>query len=500
MSAATVIALTPYGVGHRVLLVQALQAIAGAGETGLTVTGPDGSLLHELRDRAYAGIINSRITLPSRRMAVSITPPGTWSPHADVDLAVVAALLIAVGQVPAEPFQDAVVTGEVGLDGAVRPGAETLSVVACAAKLGHRTVVVPAGNAREAALVPGVEVIAVGSVRDLVGWAVTGVRPPLPPPADRPATGGGAALPDLAQLPAALDAARFPLEVAAAGGHHLAVTATPGTPDLVVAHCLPSLLPDLDEQTAVQVTALHTAAGRTVKELIRRPPHHTSSIASVIGGRRPGVVTLAHRGVLLLDDAPEFDPGVLQALRQPLDAGTVQLARARGAVTYPAAFQLVLTCRPCPCPVAHSRGDTCPAVPRRAYRNRLGAVTDRIDITMHLDIPAPAAATSAEPSVTVAARVAAARAAAAHRWAADGYQANGDIPLARLAELQRSSWRLPPAVTASLTRLLNTGAIGTRGYGRILRLAWTVADLRGLHRPDQDAVATAAELHMGRPQ
>jgi magnesium chelatase family protein len=252
----------------------------------------------------------------------------------------------------------------------------------------------------------------------------------------------------------------------------------------------------------VQVTAVHAAAGRTVDTLIRRPPleapHYASSMASMIGGRRPGAVTLAHRGVLLLDDAPEFDPRVLQALRQPLDAGVVQLARARGAVTYPAGFQLVLSCRPCPCPTVHTRGDACTAVSRRAYRNRLGTVADRIDITLDLDDPVPVVAeTSAEPSATVAARVAGARAAAARRWAADGYQVNGDIPL---AALRRSPFRLPPPVTGSIRRLLDAGAIGTRGYGRILRLAWTVGDLRGLGRPDQDAVAVAAELYMGRQQ
>ena len=491
MSAVTVVSFLPNGIADRLVDVQA--SISGA-HGGLAVTGPDGRLQHEMRDRAYAGIRNSGLSFPHRRVSVAINPPGPWQPHSSVDLAVAAAILIACDQMPAAPLQGAVVIGEVGLDGAVRPVPETLSLVASAAESGHRTVVVPAGNAHAAMLVPGMQVIAVSSVRELIDWAITGERPPLPPAA----AGEAEVLPDLVQLPAAMQTARFGLEVPAAGGHHLTVTAAPGTPGLVLAQCLPSLLPDLDEQAAVQVTALHAAAGQTIAELIRRPPlqqpHHSSSMAAVIGGRRPGAVTLAHRGVLLLADAPEFDSRILPCLRQPLDLGIVQLARARGIVTYPATFQLVLTARMCPCTTAHP-GDPCPAGKRRAYRNRLGAVADRIDIALSLDDAAPAGTTPGESSTTVAARVTAARAVAVDRWAADGYQANADIPITRL---QHHPFRLPRPVTGPVTRLLDTGEIGIRGYGRILRLAWTVSDLRGIDRPDQDAVTTAADLHLGR--
>ena len=494
MSAATVVSFSPNGITDRLILVQA--GISGS-DGGLAVAGPDGSLQHEMRDRVYAGITNSGLSFPCRRVTVAITPPGPWQPHSGIDLAVAAAILIASGEMPAAPFQDAVVVGEVGLDGAVRPVPETLSVVASAAELGHRTVVVPASNAHAAMLVPGMQVIAVSSVRGLVDWAITGEQPPLPQ-ADPPSTGELAILPDLAQLPAEMEAARFSLEVAAAGGHHLTVTAPPGAPDLVVAQCLPSLLPDLDEQAAVQVSALHAAAGRKIAELIRRPPlqqpHHTSSMASVIGGRRPGAVTLAHRGVLLLADAPEFESRILQSLRQPLDLGIIQLARARGVVTYPARFQLVLTTRICPCPTSHP-ADACSTSKRRAYRNRLGTVADRIDIALTLDDATPAGATPGESSATLAARVTEARAIAVQRWAADGYHANADIPIARL---QHRPFCLPPPVTGPVTRLLDTGAVSVRGHGQILRLAWTVSDLRGMDRPDRDAVTTAADLHLGR--
>lgn len=494
MSAATVVSFLPNGIADRPILVQA--SISGT-RGGLAVTGPDDSPQYEMRDRVYAGIRNSGLSFPRRRVTVAITPPGPWQPHSAIDLAVAAAILIACDEMPAAPLHDAVVLGEVGIDGAVRPVPETLSMVASAAELGHRTVVVPASNAHAAMLVPGMQVIAVGSVRELVDWAITGQQAPLPP-ADPPATGELGILPDLAQLPAEMAAARFCLEVAAAGGHHLTVTAPPGAPDLVVTQCLPSLLPDLDEQTAMQVSALHAAAGRTVAELIRRPPleqpHHTSSLASVIGGRRPGAVTLAHCGVLLLADAPEFDSRVLQSLRQPLDLGIIQLARARGVVTYPARFQLVLTARACPCTTAHP-GNACPADKRGTYRNRIGSLSDRIDITLRFDEATPASTTPGESSATVAARVTAARAIALERWADDGYQANADIPITRL---QHRPFRLPPPVTGPVTRLLDTGAVGIRGHGQILRLAWTVGDLRGLDRPDRDAVTTAVDLHLGR--
>jgi magnesium chelatase family protein len=490
MNAVTVVSVLPNGIADRLIDVQA--SISGS-RGGLTVVGPDGSPQHELRDRVYAGIINSRLSFPLRRVTVTITPAGPWLPHPGIDLAVATAVLIASEAIPAAPLRDAVVVGEVGLDGAVRPVPETLSMVASAAEQGHRTVVVPAGNAHAAALVPGVQVIAVSTVRELVDWALTGERPPV---AEPPTAGEADVLPDLAQLPAGLDTARFSLEVAAAGGHHLAVTAPPGAPSLLVARCLPSLLPDLDDQAAVQVSALHATAGRTVTALIRRPPleqpHHTSSIAAVIGGRRPGAVTLAHHGVLLLPDAPEFDPKVLQALRQPVDVGIIQLARARRTVTYPARFQLVLTAGICPCTTPHT-GNACTAPKRRAYRSRLGTLSDRIDIALTLDDTAPAGTTSGEPSATVAARVATARAAAVQRWADDGYQANADIPITRL---QHRSFRLPPPVAGPVTRLLDTGALSIRGHGRILRLAWTVSDLRGLDRPDRDAVTTAADLYL----
>jgi magnesium chelatase family protein len=495
VSAVHVVSLLPHGIAARLIDVQA--SISGT-DGGLTVAGPDGALQYEMRDRVRAGIVNSGLSFPRRRVTVTITPPGLWQPHSGADLAVAAAILIACAEMPAAPLHDAVVIGEVGLDGAVGPVAETLRVVATAAELGHRTVVVPAGNARAAMLVPGVQVIAVATVRELVDWAITGEQRPLPPAGDSSAAGGADGVPDLVQLPAAMTAARFALEVAAAGGHHLIVTAPPRAPSLLVGQCLASLLPDLDEQAAVQVSALHEAAGRTVAELIRRPPlqqpHHTSSIATVIGGRRPGAVCLAHRGVLLLADAPEFDPRILRSLRQPLDLGIIQLAGARGVVTYPASFQLVLTARICPCPTAHP-GSACPAGKRRAYRNRLGAVGDRIDIALPLDDAAPAGATAGESSATVAARVTAARAVAVNRWAADGCQCNADIPITRL---QHRPFRLPPPVVASVTRLLDTGVIGIRGHGRIIRLAWTVSDLRGMDRPDRDAVTVAADLHLGR--
>lgn len=494
MSGVTVVSVSPNGIADRLVGVHA--AISGS-DPAFVVSGPDGSPQHELRDRVYAGLTNSHLSFPRRRVSVAITPPGPWQLHPGIDLAVAAAILVACEKVSAAAFQDVVVVGEVGLDGAVRPVPETLRMVASAAELGHRTVIVPAGNAHAAMLVPGVQVIAVSSVRELVDWAITGGWPTLPP-ADPSAADGADVLPDLAHLPAGMEVARFSLEAAAAGAHHLTVTAPPSSPSLLVAQCLPSLLPDLDDQAAMQVTALHAAAGRSVATLIRRPPlqqpHFTSSITTVIGGRRPGMVTLAHHGVLLLADAPEFDAGVLQSLRQPLDLGIIQLARAHGMVTHPARFQLVLTARMCPCETEHA-GRACTASRRRAYRNRLGAVSDRIDIALPLHDAAPASATPGEPSTTVAARVTAARAIAVQRWAADGYQANADIPVTRL---QHRSFRLPPPVTRPVTRLLDTGVIGIRSFGRILRLAWTVGDLRGLDRPDRDAVTTAADLNLGR--
>ncbi|GLZ00799.1 ATP-binding protein [Actinoplanes sp. NBRC 103695] len=493
MTALSVATVTADGGQCREAIVQ-VSALTGG--RSLVAVGPEGASRPELSDRVYAGIRNTGLTWPDRNIVISFAPAGTWPVPPSADLAVTVGVLAAMGHVPFTALSETMFFGEVGLDGAVRPVRDTLALVAAAADLGYDTVVVPAANARQAMLVPGAHVIAVNSLRELVTWATTGTEPPLPAlPGDIATADKGSAEADLMHLPAWMTPAAFALEVAAAGRHHLGVSAAPEFPVALIGEQLRSLLPDLDDRQAVQVSGLHAAAGYPVDALIRRPPLMvpgiTISVSSMIGGRRPGVVSLAHRGVLLLRDAADFAPEVLHALRQPLDRRIVQLAHARGTTTFPADIQLIATSRPCLCSTGHSASHECSPPAGRSSRSQLRAISDRLDIAVTIAATS-GAATAGEPIATVAARVAAARTAAAARWTQKGFSANAEVTK---DVLWRPTFRIPASATEGLRRLLDAGQMSARAYGRVLRLAWTVSDLRGAGRPDRDAVDTAVELH-----
>ena len=278
----------------------------------------------------------------------------------------------------------------------------------------------------------------------------------------------------------------------------------------MLAERLPSILPELDDAAALEVTALHSIAGVLPPDgqLVRRPPfeapHHSATLAALVGGgsglARPGSLSLAHRGVLFLDEAPEFGTRALQALRQPLESGRVLLARSRGSAEYPCRVQMVLAANPCPC--ANPAGDQhceCSPLARRRYLGRIsGPLMDRIDIRIRLDplraVELMSDAAVAETSAVVAERVVKARAAAAARWSAAGWPVNAEVPG---PELRRRPWRLPSRDTELLRTRLDRGSLSARGFDRVIRLAWTVADLDGRDRPDEADVSEAAQLRMG---
>ncbi|MEU8298248.1 YifB family Mg chelatase-like AAA ATPase [Micromonospora sp. NPDC048909] len=503
MSYAKVLCVGLVGVtGH---LVE-VEADLAAGLPAVVISGLPDTALHEARDRVRAAVVNSGQRWPNRRITLNLLPATLPKFGSAFDLAIAAALLGGSGELPLVPLDQVVILGELGLDGTVRPVRGVLPMVAAAARAGIERVIVPQGNAAEAAVIPGVRVRAVDTLHRLVAFVRDGT-PLIEPAAVEPSPAGDEL--DLVDV-AGQSLGRRALEVAAAGGHHLALLGPPGAGKTMLAERLPSILPALDDDAALEVTALHSIAGLLPPggRLLRRPPfqapHHTATVPSLVGGgsglARPGAISLAHRGVLFLDEAPEFSKGALEALRQPLEHGRVQLARSQGGTEYPARTQLVLAANPCPC--AKPAGDAyceCSPLARRRYLGRLsGPLLDRIDVQVKLP-PVRAAELMAsdgggESSAAVGKRVAAARQAAAERWSGLGRRLNAEVPG---PHLRRAPWRLPARDTTELRGRLDSGSLSARGFDRVIRMAWSIADLDGRDRPDRDDVREAIQLRTG---
>ncbi|MFF2850467.1 YifB family Mg chelatase-like AAA ATPase [Streptomyces sp. NPDC058001] len=512
-------------------VVVEVQADLEPGVAAFTLVGLPDKSLTESRDRVRAAVVNSGGEWPQKKLTVGLSPASVPKSGSGFDLAVASAVLGASERIDPRVLADIVMIGELGLDGRVRPVRGVLPAVLAAADAGYEQVVVPESTAAEASLVPGISVLGVRSLRQLIA-----VLTDEPVPHEEPDQAGrpdpmlaGLCLPG-AGLGGALSAlgtaahdqahdfadvvgqqsARTAVEVAAAGGHHVFLQGPPGAGKTMLAERLPSILPPLPRAQSLEVTAIHSVAGILPpgKPLVDVPPycapHHSSTMQSLVGGgqgiARPGAVSLSHRGVLFLDEAPEFSGQALDALRQPLESGHVVIARSAGVVRFPARFMMVLAANPCPCGRFSETGDTCDCSPSaiRRYQARLsGPLLDRVDLRVQVErvtrAELTAVGTRGETTRTVADRVHAARERAALRLRETPWRTNGEVP----GHVLRTRWHPEPGSMAEPERCLERNLLTARGLDRVLRLAWTIADLAGRGRPDKTDVDLALQLRTG---
>lgn len=510
----------PFASAHCVALDGALghlidvQADVSPGQAGVVVVGRAGAALREGLDRVRMAITNSDLRWPAaHRTTILLSPADIPKSGTHFDLAMAVTVLGASGQVSHGSLAGTAFIGELTLAGGLRPAIGVLPMTLAAAARGVRRMYVPEPQLAEATMVPGMEVVGVRSLAQVVASLTGEALPDAPPVADASGSRllswrGDERLDelDLADL-RGMEDEKYAAEVAAAGRHALLLSGAKGCGKTSLAERIPTILPDLTPEESLELTALHSLAGvlDPGQGMVVRPPfvapHHDASKASVIGGGQgrvqPGEISRAHCGVLFLDEFPLFRSDLIDALRQPLESGDITIARRDESITLPAGGMLVLASNPCPCggwtTSARSNSCQCTVPVRRSYQTRMsGPIADRIDILRNVRAATPASHDPFRPTETsadVRERVRAARERQHRRFAGRGWRLNSQIPSPRL----KDTWPVDEAAQRLLDKESYHGKLSARGAVRVLRLAWTVADLASV-RSGRDIVPGPAEV------
>lgn len=483
-----------------------VEADIGNGVPAFTLLGLPDAALSEARDRVRSAIINSGATWPNMRITLALSPAALPKRGSAFDCAIAVALLAAAEELPVERFATAVILGELTLEGRIKSVPGILPALRAAARHGITRAIIPTENAQEGALVTGIEIIHFTHLHELISWC-RGNEYLAPPLIAHESVGSHQSALDFSDI-AGQESAKEAMEIGAVGGHHIAMVGPPGVGKSMLAERIPSILPSLSEVDSLEVTSLHSIAGKispnNCAPLITSAPfvapHHTISRAGLIGGGSavisPGACSLAHRGILFLDEAPEVSRPVIESLREPMESGEVTVTRLGRSATFPARFTLVLAANPCPCgwSIGKAKRCTCSALASRRYRERLsGPILDRIDLRIELEPLSQAdLLRTGEGSREIAARVTQARARAALRFKDVPWSINSEIPAAAL----RSDFAPDRKALALLYQALDDEEITVRGLHRIQRVAWSIADLRGEPTPTQSSINRALALHL----